>query len=142
MKHRGWIIFSGSVWVVIGLLLLYKGLQFLQLAQTERKSLYMAIGLMIGFLKGRFLLVRSVQRVVRRIISLPEPIRLKDVYAPSYFLLVLAMMGLGILLKFLPIQFEVRGLIDVAVGSALTNGAMFYFRVAQTYDKSSPSQSQ
>lgn len=142
MKQRSWIIFSGAVWILIGFMLMYKGLQFLSLAQTEHKTLYMAIGLMIGFLKGRFVLVKTVRRVVMRIASLPSPIRYKDVYAPSYYFLILGMMGLGMLLKFLPIGMEIRGMIDVAVGSALMNGAMFYFRVARVYDKSFPSQSQ
>lgn len=141
MKHRGWIIFSGVLWFVIGSRLLYKGLQFLSETPREMATLLLAIGLLIGFFKGRFVFVKSVRKTVLRIVSLPLPIRLKDVYVPSYYILILAMMGLGIALRFLPISSAARGTIDVAIGSALLNGALLYFRSAIAYGKNFPSQS-
>jgi hypothetical protein len=41
------------------------------------------------------------------------------------------MMALGLVFRFLPIPIDLRGLIDVAIGSALINGAMLYFRAAR-----------
>lgn len=141
MKHRGWIIFSGLLWLAIGSRLLYKGLQFLSVAPKEKATLLLIIGLLIGFFKGRFVLVKSIRKTVLRIVSLPLPIRVSNVYVPSYYILILGMMGLGIALRFLPLSSEIRGMIDVAIGSALLNGALLYFRYAKSYGKSSPSQS-
>ncbi|MBU6384210.1 MAG: hypothetical protein KGQ49_06440 [Verrucomicrobia bacterium] len=136
MKHRGWIILSGLVWAAIGFLLLSKGVGLL-----GDRPLSLALGFFIGFFKGRFVLVKTVRRVVARIATLSLPIQIKQVYAPSYYFLILGMMSLGMLMRHLPISAAVRGVIDVAIGIALMHGAMLYFRAARLYDKSSPSQS-
>ena len=149
MKHRGWIVFSGFVWMTIGLWLLYKGLHFISDAAFSTDSLcfrwssvfgsaqqgaaiLIAAGLGIGFLKGRFVLSKTVHRVATRIASLPLPIRYSSVYPSSYWMVLSGMMMLGISLRFLPIPIDIRGLIDVAIGSALINGAMLYFRFARS----------
>ena len=130
MKHKSWITFSGITWLTIGTFLLYKGLKLL--SGSENATLFMAIGLAIGYLKGRYVLSKTVQRVSVRIASLSLPIRPGQVYAPSYWILIGSMMGLGLLFRFLPIPVDIKGFIDVAIGSALMNGAMLYFRSAKT----------
>lgn len=148
MKHRGWIALSGFTWFFIGAFLLYKGLHLITEATQggglshQAANIYIAVGLVVGFFKGRFVLVKTVRRVVSRILSLPLPIKFKDAYSPSYWILIASMMALGMLFRFLPIPMEVKGAIDVAIGSALINGAMIYFRAARaTYDSDSPAQS-
>jgi hypothetical protein len=149
MKHQTWIRLSGLIWLFAGCSLMYKGLAFLAEAAFDSHSLcskmqntfgtsqkaataLMALGLMIGFLKGRFVLSKTVQRMVFRIQELPLPIRFKLVYPRSYWLLIGCMMGLGILLKYLPIPVDIRGTIDIAIGSALINGALLYFKAARS----------
>lgn len=139
----------------MGIFLLYKGLNFISQATLlpntlcsrfqdpqQAGTLFIAAGLLVGFLKGRFVLSKSVKRVVTRIASLPLPIRMKDAYARSYWFLIGGMMMLGMVFRFLPIPIDARGIIDVAIGSALINGAMLYFRAAKaTYGTDSLSQS-
>ena len=151
MKHKGWIFFSGLFWFGAGVSLLYKGLKFVSEGILTQDSLshrmqglfgssqqaataLVAIGLLIGLLKGRFVLSKTVNRVVNRIRSLPLPIRFSQVYARSYWILIASMVGLGVSLRFLPIPVDARGLVDVAIGSALINGAMLYFRVARVFN--------
>ena len=151
MKHRGWIAFSGFTWLLIGMGLVYKGVQFFAFALFEPHSLMhrlkgtfgsveqaagvlMGISLLIGFLKGRFVLNKTVVRVASRIASLPLPIRVKDVYSLSYLLLIGAMMALGMLFRFLPLASDIKGMIDIAVGSALIHGAILYFRLIYGID--------
>ena len=148
MTHRNWIAISGFLWLAVGGFLLYKGLHLISDGTLSRESLcfrlqgifgspqqsgtaLIAAGLLIGFIKGRFVLSKAVKRVSVRILSLPLPIRFSSVYAPSYFILIGSMIALGISLKFLPIPVDLRGFIDTAVGSALINGAMLYFRAAR-----------
>jgi hypothetical protein len=148
MKQTGWIFFSGFLWLAIGVFLLYKGLNFVSEATLATDSLsfrfqglfgspgqagtgIIAIGLMIGFAKGRLVLSKTVDRVVKRIRSLQVPIRASQIYARSYWILIGSMVALGFAMRFLPIPLDARGLIDVAIGSALVNGAMLYFRAAR-----------
>lgn len=150
MKHRSWIAFSGILWFMIGVSLLYKGLNFISIAAfqadslcfrikdtfggTQNSALFLiGLGLFVGFMKGRFVLVKTVRRVVGRIASLPVPIRFKDAYSKSYWILIGSMVALGMTFRFLPIPIDLRGTVDVAIGSALINGAMLYFRAAAQY---------
>lgn len=129
MSHRAWITISGFIWAVAGVLLLYKGLKILSdLPDKTAASWWIAAGLFIGFLKGRFVLAKTVQRISKRILALQLPIQFSDAYPKSYWLLIAFMMALGMVMRLVPDQWH--GFIDVAVGSALMNGALLYFRVS------------
>ena len=130
MKKTFWIFLSGAIWFVAGVLLLYKGIHFLAAAPLDETvaTWWMMAGLTIGFMKGRFVLSKTVRRVVARIESLEPPISFRSVYAPSYWLLIGSMVLLGMSFRWLPIGLQYRGLVDVAIGSALIQGAMLYFR--------------
>lgn len=147
MKHRGWIILSGLFWLGVGGMLLRKGLYFLVQGVLTPHSLcdrwqglfgspsqtgtaLLVVALVVGFLKGRLVLSKTVNRMVQRILSLEAPIRFVDVYPRSYWLLIGGMMGLGLVFRFGFIPIDMRGMIDVAIGSALINGSLLYFRSA------------
>ena len=143
MKHRAYVALSGFMWFFMGGYLLCKGLYFITKAPSQIGSLcskwenpqqaatmFLGLGLAIGFLKGRFVLAKTVRRVVTRLSHLPLPIRFTDAYAKSYWILIAFMMALGMSFRFLPVPIDIRGLIDVAVGSALINGSMLFFRAA------------
>jgi hypothetical protein len=147
MNWRVWVAISGLSWMGIGGFLLYKGLNFLHAAALQTGTLcerfqhvcggpsqvataFIALGLIIGFFKGRFVLSKTAERLCKRIAALPSPIRPSQVYPPQYLILLSTMIALGIALRFVPI--DIRGLIDVAIGSALLNGSSVYFRFAKT----------
>ena len=148
LSHRNWIAISGFVWLAVGAFLLYKGLHLIADGVIKADTLcfkmqglfgspqqsgtaLIAGGLLLGFIKGKLVLSKTVRRVALRISSLPLPIRFSSVYAPSYWILIGSMMALGMILKVFPIPIDIRGFIDTAVGSALINGAMLYFRAAR-----------
>lgn len=132
-SYKTWITISGVLWGIVGCMLLYKGLQYLaegvDVRGSDRASWLVAAALFVGFLKGRFVLRKTVERITLRLMQLEGPVSFFDAYPKSYWLLLASMMTLGFLLRLVPL--EVRGFIDVAVGSALINGAMLYFRAAR-----------
>lgn len=151
LSKATWIAISGLVWFVVGIGLLTLGLNFIvykaQMDLSETTSLIakisplvggreqaalglITLGLIIGFIKGRFVLVKTVKRVTERILSLEPPMRLSQIYSRGYLFLIGGMILLGVSMKWIGFPAEIRGLIDVAVGSALMNGASVYFRVA------------
>ena len=149
MGHKSWMMVSGFFWAAVGFFLLYKGLHLIaegslgsNAAHSFAASLFgnaekgamglVAFGLFVGFVKGRFVLAKTVRRVCARIAGLSLPIRLKEVYSVSYLVLIGSMIFLGMGLRLVPIPLEIKGVIDVAIGSALLNGSMLYFRVSQT----------
>jgi hypothetical protein len=151
-SHRTLIAIAGALWFVVGFALLGVGLRLIvgvaKASLDETPALFLphlaphlgnrevaavctiALCLVVGYLKSRFVLVKSVKRVVRRILTLPNPASLSRLYTLSYYLLIAAMMGIGMLFKVLQIPADLRGAIDVAVGAALLNGALLYFRYA------------
>jgi hypothetical protein len=149
LSHVRMIVLSGAVWLLIGLFLLIKGLSLLvtaahltakpflikplmALAGTREQAalLLVAVSLIVGFLKGKFVLTKTVRRGVERIFSFPSPVPLSKIYSWSAYLVIFLMMGMGMLMRALPISGDVRGAVDVAIGAALINGALFYFRCA------------
>lgn len=151
LSKTTWVAISGTIWFIIGIGLLTLGLNFIvyksQIEIQETTSLIakiaplaggreqaalvlIVIGLIIGFIKGRYVLVKTVQRVVERILRLSPPIKISQVYSKKYFILICGMILLGLSMKWLGLPMEIRGTIDVAIGSALMNGAVAYFRMA------------
>lgn len=152
MSHKALIIFSGAIWLAVGCFLLPLGLNFLLQAventhlgknypflhllmsfdfSVENAVVFMiAMAMMIGYYKGRYVLGKSALRGVNRIRSFPNPANLKNIYSPTYYILLAFMMGLGLSMKYLGIPADIRGTIDVAIGAALINGSMIYFRQA------------
>ncbi|MES2199635.1 MAG: hypothetical protein V4489_05670 [Chlamydiota bacterium] len=146
IRHGLAIALSGTLWMTIGILLLFKGFSYLLHStpgqvpsllpylssftkQAEQASLILvSVGLLIGFIKGRLILAKTAARVIKKIESLPNPCPILSVYSPGYLMLLGSMVFLGMLFKWLPLAYDIKGVIDIAIGSALTNGSAFYFR--------------
>lgn len=160
-SHMTLIALSGFVWFVVGCILLPLGLNFVVATLLQENAalphpvlnffapmvggldqaalLWIALMLIVGFIKGRRVFAKGVTRSVARIKTLPNPASLSKIYTPGYYLLLGSMVLLGILVRYTPL--DVRGGVDIAVGAALINGAVLYFREAWNARKQAVSQS-
>lgn len=153
LRQKALLIISGLIWFAIGIALLMKGLNFLMdgvkttldlsehypmlskmmpyFRSVEQAALVVvAIGLFVGFFKGKFVLGKSALRGIERIRKMPEQVLLTHIYSAKYYILLGVMASLGMLMNVAGVPADIRGFVDVAVGSALINGSMFYFRNA------------
>ncbi len=151
LSKTAWIVISGMIWFIVGIGLLTLGMNFIvSIAQSsfqggsplinwlssfaggsEQGALALiTFGLIVGFIKGRFVLAKTSKRIVNRILALEDPVSFSKIYSKGYFFLIGGMVLLGMSMKWLHLPLEIRGFIDVAVGSALMNGASAYFRSA------------
>ena len=147
--HVMGIILSGAAWFVIGCFLTFKGLVYFSKAfvstetgplltffhrlmdHKEKGAMFLIfISLSVGLFKGRVVLAKTVSKSVKRLLLIPSPLKLSDLFPLQYTLLIFFMMSLGMLLRFMPVSFDIKGFIDLAVGSALINGAFLYFKQA------------
>ncbi len=147
-RERTLIIISGSIWLVIGIFLLSRGASLIvescavphpislvpflarTLPEPQKIALILlAFGFFIGYIKGRFVFTRVAAKQIDRLTTLSQP-TLRHIFTRKMIFLILGMMGLGFILKILPIGHDVRGIINTAVGFGLINGALFYFRNA------------
>lgn len=154
LSHAVLIAISGLIWLAVGgwllplgLNLIITGVHHAQLSDEysapllrfladyvggmdQAALLLVVLGLFIGQLKGRHVLGKSAQRGIERVKTFSNPTELTNIYSAKYYILLGGMMGLGIGIKYLGLPNDVRGLVDVAIGSALICGAMIYFRSA------------
>ena len=148
------LVLSGLLWIGIGSFLLIKGsFYFLDLSRgliygtcqisrfTEKLTEYtrdlrqsililICIAFSLGFFKGFFVFKKTVNRVVQHIKfqSISKTISLKRIYPKGYLFLIIGMGSLGGLFKFIPLSFDLKGLIDFSIGFGLVYGSTFYFR--------------
>ena len=158
LTHKRAVVISGLIWIIMGLFLFYKGMSSMLAAlkglfsqSYEGFSLILWISsfvgdfrkgivslfflcFFVGFIKGRFILRKTVRRVTRRILNQSTPLSFRTLYSRGYYFLIggMALMGMGF--KLLPIPLDVIGTVDLMIGSALINGAMLYFREALLLD--------
>jgi hypothetical protein len=148
------IVISGLVWLAVGVFLMQLGIGFLLEGYTSAAAeesgtpllswlsayaggfemaalLLVVVALFIGYLKGRHVLGKAAQRGVDRILALPKPIHISKIYAPRYYLLLGLMVFIGMSMKWFGVTKDWRGFIDVAIGAALINGSIIYFRMAR-----------
>lgn len=154
LSHVKLILISGLVWFGIGIYLLQLG--FNLLLEGAHNPIYIdqypllkalapytgsfeaaiillvVIALLIGYYKGRYVLGKSARRGVNRILTFSNPAPFHYIYSAKYYILLGSMVALGISIKFMGLSHDVRGLIDTIIGSALINGSMIYFRLAQS----------
>jgi len=151
MKRIVAIALMGAMWFSIGAFLLYKGIFLLMQACTfyEPKNvilisqmrkfvpsvenaaiLILSIGLFLGIMKGRFVLATRARKEVCKLLQIPEPIHIKHVFSIKLLAIMAIMMSLGMAMTVGKLSYDIRAMIDVAVGSALIQGAVQYFRSA------------
>ncbi|QIZ71843.1 hypothetical protein [Oxynema aestuarii] len=120
-----WI--AGAIWTLVGTGLLTMGLvfwfHFPYLGFLDRTHLLGGFAAVtVGSIKGKLILDRTANRVIDRVETLDEPNPFKSIFqmfGAKTIALIFAMMGIGIVLRLAGVSFEVRGLIYIAVGTAL-----------------------
>lgn len=88
------------IWVAVGFMLSRRGLGFIGQAgelgaSSFGSSLAIGLGLLIGALKGRYVLSKAALRNLERIRRLRAPFRPWQVFAPRFYFLIALMMGGG-----------------------------------------------
>lgn len=151
VSHRTMVLISGMIWLAAGVMLTQLGINLLTeiLNPNSTTKVYfiqnlaravggmdkaifalVIIALAVGFFKGKFVLEKSAAGGIARIQSMPNPSPITQIYNAKYYILLAAMMGLGMGIKFLGLPNDIRGPIDLAIGFALLNGSKVYFRQA------------
>ena len=137
MNKNQLINIAGGLWGIIGVFLIYRGIEMYQLAVNEQHSTQMAviysviIGMMAGVFKGLFVLSKSARKNKSRIQNLEAPIKIHHIFPKPFYGLIAGMILLGILLRNL--NGYLGGYIVVAgiycgIGTALMVGSRVYWK--------------
>ncbi len=136
---------AGSIWGFVGLFLIYRGWMMYQLAAETQNATQKAIlvslaaALVIGAIKGKFVLSKTARRNKNRIQNLSEPLKFHHVYAKSFYIFIIGMMVLGVLLR--TWNEALGGYLVVAaiycgIGIALIISSLVYWKPEPTIEKS------
>ena len=96
---------AGLIWIIVGLFLIYRGSGLYNLAvieqNTSKETLIIAIilGVVIGILKGKFVLSKTALRNRNRINQLVPPLSIHQIFSGAFYGLIAGMMVLGFLLR-------------------------------------------
>jgi hypothetical protein len=96
---------AGSIWGLVGLFLIIRGAVMYQAALDTQNAtqtalmISIAIAIIIGVAKGKFVLSKTARRNKSRIESIEEPLKIHHVYAKSFYFLIAGMILLGVSLR-------------------------------------------
>tara|TARA_R110002072_G_scaffold207356_6_gene364958 strand:- start:486 stop:1970 length:1485 start_codon:yes stop_codon:yes gene_type:complete len=85
---------AGIIWLLVGAMLIRKGVTGFDNTSTLGIWIALPVGLVIGSLKGKYVLSRTARRNRRRIRALAEP-KLWNVFTVKFLILIALMIGLA-----------------------------------------------
>jgi len=110
------LLLAAILWTSIGIFLMVRGLGWLLSADL---TLLVLPAVLVGLLKSRYILDKTAARSIDRILRLKDGTCVGAVYSKWTWLLVLAMMTSGILLRHSSFPKPVLAVLYIAVGWAL-----------------------
>lgn len=137
MNKNSLYILAGSVWALVGLFLMIRGAIMYQTAlDTQNASqtalaISIAASVVLGIIKGRFVLSKTARRNKSRIDRLEQPLKVHHVYAKSFYFMIVGMILLGVSLR--TFNEYVGGYVVVAaiycgIGLALMVSSLVYWK--------------
>lgn len=125
------------VWIAVGVMLIWRGLPYAGLREADGLTatlsgnnswIALALGVIVGIGKGMTALKKGARRAVTHI-EASETAPFYTVFSPVMIVLVLAMVGLGLILRLAPyddgIKAWVIGILYPGIGVALILGGLF-----------------
>ncbi len=139
MNRKDLLGIAGGLWVLVGIFLIYRGINLFQLASNEQHTSPNAIlfssvvGLIIGGIKGKFVLAKTARKNISRIDSLKAPLKIHHVFSTPFYGFIGAMILLGVLLR--TFNGYLGGYVVVAaiycgIGMALIIASMVYWKAS------------
>lgn len=92
----------------------------------EKVYIWIAVAAIVGVAKGIFVIRKSASRTIARLKKLPLPAPIYKMYSGKMWLLVLAMMSVGMAIRIFKVPYEIRGPVYLGIGVALISGCSTY----------------
>ena len=140
MDKRRLLQIAGVIWVIVGLFLIYRGSGLYNLAVIEQNTaketliISVILGVVLGILKGKFVLSKTALRNRNRINQLIPPLSIHHVFSGPFYGFIAGMMVLGFLLR--EFNAYIGGYVVVAsiycgIGMALIAASSVYWKKDQ-----------
>ena len=120
MKQRTALLFTWAWWLLIGILMVSKGIR---LSPPEELKQGVIFGFLLGFFIHFLILRKSNRKLIAHVRGLQTPIKFRSLYPKSVFINLFALYLLGTLANFFPLSIRDLAVIDFAIGISVLNGA-------------------
>ena len=125
---RTQLLLAEVMWTGVGTMLLSLGLIWIVRRYHGMGWAYAAPFLLLGLLKGRFILDRVGRRTIARIHTRGDSHCVGGFFSPTSWLLIVGMMVLGQVLRTSPLPRAVVGFLYVLVGTGLLLSSRMFWR--------------
>ena len=112
------LLTAAAVWSAVGVFLVAKGVYLFQ-GEIGGIVLALAVGVVLGLLKSRYVLDRVAQKNILRIGAKPARACLGGLFSLRNWLLIALMIAFGRVLGILPVDAAIKTGLHVMVGTAL-----------------------
>jgi hypothetical protein len=130
LSFKPLMILAFALWATGGLMLIKKGLGFLQASNADMTTLIIGVVLavIIGFAKGKFMLGKASIRNILRLQALKEPVRPIHVYPLRSWITIGIMLLISVSLTVFDTPPFTRALINLGIGMGLLVSSITYLR--------------
>ena len=137
MNKQRLIQIAGLIWIIVGGFLIYRGSGLYSLAVTEQNTsketiiVSLILGIVLGTVKGKFVLSKTASRNRDRINQLTPPLKIHNIFSGPFYGFIAGMMALGFLLR--AFNTHIGGYVVVAaiycgIGMALIAASYVYWK--------------
>ena len=119
-----------AIWMTGGILLSKRGIDFLTQVDQPFNVLALSIlgALLVGMLKGKFVLNKSSIRNIIRLEALSESKKAIHVYPMRSWIVIGLMLLISLSLTVFNVDIFIRGLVNIAVGMGLITSSFIYLK--------------
>jgi len=117
------LLLAATLWTVVGAALAFFGGRWALVLESTWVWVCLGFAAVVGLAKGRFVLHKTADRIIRRIVSRGDGRCVGGFLSPKTWLVVLCMMAAGRLLRTGLVPRVTVGMVYVAVGVALLLGS-------------------
>lgn len=126
---RHWLfLIAGLLWTAAGLTLLARAYSWIALLETGLGISLVAAGLALAFIFFRYIFIKVVRKNMSRIESLPDEPCVFAFTAWKGYILIAAMVALGIMARNSPVPKVYLSVVYVAMGGALMIGSFSFHK--------------
>ena len=122
------LLSAAIMWSAVGLFLFFRGVINISFLDDPYKYLWVAIALFLGVFKAKFVLEKTAERIIERILKRKEPSNLFGFLPLKTWFLIGSMIGLGILLRHSPLNRSLVWSVYVAIGAALFASSRIFWK--------------
>ena len=126
---RHWLFaLAGVMWTGVGVMLMWRaGIWLSDMESAWAFSIALA-GAVIAVSFYYFMFTKTVEKNIRRLCDLPDPVGILAFNSPKGYILIVFMIGLGIALRHSPLDRRILALVYAGMGGALFLASLRFYR--------------